>query len=95
MTMTTPATVTVGEAAEVIVRADAVDADALLRRVTGALYAAEIVDGAVQLDTGNSVLLADPEEREVWHGEAVAAADAALQHGLAYVAAAIAAGATV
>ncbi|AUN42736.1 hypothetical protein ASU32_00345 [Tsukamurella tyrosinosolvens] len=92
---TTPASTTVGDTAQVLANIDSVDADALLGRVVGALYAAEIVDGAVQLEAGHTTVLADPEEGEVWHGEAVDNADASLQYGLAFVAAAIAAGATI
>lgn len=98
MTSTPPiatASVTVGDAAEVIAHVDMVDADALLRRVVGVLYGAAITDGAVQLDAGNTPLLADPTTGEVWAGEAVDNADAALRHGIAYIAAAIAAGATI
>lgn len=91
MTVTNPAPLT----AEVLARVAAISPADLHAGVTEALRSAEVEDGAIQLTEGHGYLLADPVEGEVWAGEAVGSAADSLRYGIAHIAAAIAAGATL
>lgn len=71
----------------------ALDSTRLSGAVTAALAAAEITYGSVMLRAVGEELLAVPSIGEVWVADAEIPADEALRLGIAYVAAALAAGA--